>query len=70
MTTFQLTLLFVGGTFLLYAYIAWRSKAKSTKDFYVAGGGVPPLANGMATAADFMYAFFPPLIIFSFLQTK
>ncbi len=54
MTTFQLTILFVGATFLLYAYIAWRSKANSTKDFYVAGGGVSPLANAMATAADFM----------------
>jgi len=54
MTTFQLTILFVGFTFLLYAYIAWRSKAKSTKDFYVAGGGVSPMANAMATAADFM----------------
>ena len=54
MSTFQLTLLFVGLTFLLYAFIAWRSKARSTKDFYVAGAGVSPLANAMATAADFM----------------
>lgn len=54
MTTFQLTILFVGITFLLYAYIAWRSKANSTKDFYVAGGGVSPFANAFATAADFM----------------
>ena len=54
MSTFQLTIFFVGITFLLYAIIAWRSKANSTKDFYVAGGGVSPVANAMATAADFM----------------
>ncbi len=54
MSTFQLTILFVGSTFLLYAFIAWRSKANSTKDFYVAGGSVSPVANAMATAADFM----------------
>lgn len=54
MTTFQLTLLFVGATFILYGLIAWRSKAKSTKDFYVAGANVSPFANAMATAADFM----------------
>lgn len=46
----------VGGTFLLYIIIASISKAASTKDFYVAGGGVHPVANGMATAADWMSA--------------
>lgn len=51
-----LTILFVGATFMLYAYIAYKSKAGSTHDFYVAGGGVSPLANGMATAADWMSA--------------
>ncbi len=51
-----LTFLFVGGTFALYAVIAYLSKADSTSDFYVAGGGVSPIANGMATAADFMSA--------------
>ena len=51
-----LTFLFVGASFLLYAIIAYRSKAESTHDFYVAGSGVSPLANGMATAADWMSA--------------
>jgi len=51
-----LTYLFVGGTFLLYIGIAIWSKASSTNDFYVAGKGVHPVANGMATAADWMSA--------------
>lgn len=51
-----LTIIFVGATFLLYAGIAYLSRAKDTHDFYVAGGGVSPLANGMATAADWMSA--------------
>lgn len=46
----------VGITFLLYFGIAIWARAGSTSDFYVAGGGVPPLANGMATAADWMSA--------------
>ena len=46
----------VGVTFSLYLAIAWTSRVKSTKGFYVAGGGVSPLANGMATAADWMSA--------------
>ena len=46
----------VGLTFLLYIGIAIWSKAGSTKEFYVAGGGVHPIANGMATAADWMSA--------------
>ena len=50
------TFLIVGLTFALYIAIAIRSRAGSTKEFYVAGGGVPPLANGMATAADWMSA--------------
>ena len=48
------TYLIVGLTFAAYIGIAIWSKAKSTKEFYVAGGGVSPLANGMATAADWM----------------
>ena len=48
--------LFVGLTFAIYIGIAIWSRAGSTKDFYVAGGGVPPVANGMATAADWMSA--------------
>lgn len=50
------TYLIVGITFGLYIAIAIWSKAASTKDFYVAGGGVSPWANGMATAADWMSA--------------
>ena len=50
------TYLIVGATFALYIGIAWSARVKDTKGFYVAGGGVPPLANGMATAADWMSA--------------
>ena len=50
------TYLLVGITFTLYIGIALWSRAGSTKEFYVAGGGVSPLANGMATAADWMSA--------------
>ncbi|MGB7395105.1 MAG: sodium:solute symporter family protein [Pricia sp.] len=50
------TYLLVGITFALYIGIAIWSRAGSTSDFYVAGGGVGPLANGMATAADWMSA--------------
>ena len=48
--------LMIGLTFSLYIGIAFWSKAGSTKDFYVAGTGVSPIANGMATAADWMSA--------------
>ncbi|WP_242132599.1 sodium:solute symporter family protein [Aestuariivivens marinum] len=50
------TYILVGLTFALYIGIAIWSRANSTKDFYVAGGGVSPWANGMATAADWMSA--------------
>lgn len=50
------TYIIVGVTFALYIGIAIWSRAGSTKEFYVAGGGVSPLANGMATAADWMSA--------------
>jgi len=50
------TYLLVGITFTLYIGIAIWSRAGSTKEFYIAGGGVSPLANGMATAADWMSA--------------
>ncbi len=56
MSTQILTYIFVGATFALYIGIAIWSKAKSTNDFYVAGKGVHPVANGMATAADWMSA--------------
>ncbi|NAX22645.1 sodium:solute symporter family protein [Vibrio sp. V39_P1S14PM300] len=51
-----ITYLVVGATFLLYIGIAIWARAGSTKEFYVAGGGVNPIANGMATAADWMSA--------------
>lgn len=50
------TYIIVGLTFALYIGIAIWSRAGSTKEFYIAGGGVSPLANGMATAADWMSA--------------
>jgi len=50
------TFLIVGLTFALYIGIAIWSRAGSTKEFYVAGGGVHPIANGMATGADWMSA--------------
>ncbi len=50
------TYIIVGITFTIYIAIAIWSRAGSTKEFYVAGGGVSPLANGMATAADWMSA--------------
>ena len=56
MSTQVLTYLFVGASFALYIGIAIWSRAGSTKDFYVAGGGVHPVVNGMATAADWMSA--------------
>jgi cation/acetate symporter len=46
----------VGVTFSLYIGIAIWSRAQSTKEFYVAGGGIHPIINGMATAADWMSA--------------
>ncbi|GAA5483372.1 sodium:solute symporter family protein [Haloferula sargassicola] len=52
----QWTWLLVGLSFALYLGIAIWSRAGSTKDFYVAGGGVPSIANGMATGADWMSA--------------
>jgi len=52
----SLIYLFVGVTFAIYIGIALWAKAGSTKEFYVAGGGVHPVANGMATAADWMSA--------------
>jgi cation/acetate symporter len=51
-----MTYIIVGITFALYIGIAIWSRAGSTKEFYVAGGGVSPLANGLATAADWMSA--------------
>jgi cation/acetate symporter len=50
------TYIIVGLTFLLYIGIAIKTRASSTKEFYIAGGGVSPLVNGIATAADWMSA--------------
>lgn len=50
------TFVFVGLSFVLYLTIAWLSRVKDTTGFYVAGRGVPSIANGMATAADWMSA--------------
>ena len=51
-----LTYIAVFGSFALYFGIAWWARAGSTKEFYVAGGGVHPVLNGMATGADWMSA--------------
>ena len=56
MSVQALTYIFVGITFALYITIAIRSRAGSTSEFYIAGKGVNPIANGMATAADWMSA--------------
>jgi len=50
------TLVFVGLSFATYLTIAWRSRVKETKGFYVAGQGIPAVANGAAVAADWMSA--------------
>jgi len=52
----SLTYLFVGISFGLYIFIAIKSRAGSTNEFYIAGKGIHPVANGMATAADWMSA--------------
>lgn len=51
-----LTFIVVGLTFALYVGIAFWARASTTKEFYIAGGGIHPVANGMATAADWMSA--------------
>ncbi|MDF9433325.1 MULTISPECIES: sodium:solute symporter family protein [Chromohalobacter] len=56
MSQFAINILFVGASFALYIGIAIWAKAGSTKDFYVAGGGVHPITNGMAIGADWMSA--------------
>ena len=56
MTVQGWTFLIVGATFALYIVVALMSRARSTGEFYVAGKGVSPIANGMATAADWMSA--------------
>ncbi|MDG1011838.1 MAG: cation acetate symporter, partial [Luminiphilus sp.] len=51
-----ITYIVVGLTFVVYMAIAIAARAGSTQEFYVAGGGIHPVANGMATAADWMSA--------------
>lgn len=50
------TIFLVASSFALYLYIGWRSRVEDSSDFYVAGQGVPQIANGAATAADWMSA--------------
>jgi cation/acetate symporter len=56
MTTQAWTFIFIGSTFALYLTIAWLTRVKDTQGFFVAGRGVPAVANGMAIASDWMSA--------------
>jgi cation/acetate symporter len=56
MSILNWTYIFVGISFSIYLFIAWRVRVKDTQGFYVAGRDVPAYANGMATAADWMSA--------------
>ncbi len=56
MSQFTINLIFVMGSFALYTWIAIWARAKSTREFYIAGGEVHPTMNGMATAADWLSA--------------
>lgn len=56
MSQFAVNLLFVLGSFVIYTWIAVWARAKSTREFYIAGGEVNPVMNGMATAADWLSA--------------
>mgnify|MGYP006966116219 FL=1 len=52
MSQFWINFIFVIGSFIIYTAIAVWARAKSTREFYIAGGEVNPVMNGMATAAD------------------
>lgn len=56
MSQFAINLIFVMGSFAIYTWIAIWARAKSTREFYIAGGEVHPVMNGMATAADWLSA--------------
>ncbi len=56
MSQFWINFTFVIGSFVIYTWIAIWARAKSTREFYIAGGNVPPTLNGMATAADWLSA--------------
>ncbi len=50
------TIVLVGLSFVAYIYIGWQSRVENSKDFFIAGQGIPSIANGAATAADWMSA--------------
>lgn len=50
------TIVLVGLSFFVYIYIGWQSRVENSKDFFIAGQGIPSIANGAATAADWMSA--------------
>ncbi len=56
MSQFTINLIFVMGSFAIYTWIAIWARARSTREFYIAGGEVHPVMNGMATAADWLSA--------------
>ena len=56
MSQFLINMIFVAGSFVIYTWIAVWARAKSTREFYIAGGEVHPVFNGMATAADWLSA--------------
>ncbi|MGB5632513.1 MAG: hypothetical protein WBM86_07010 [Waterburya sp.] len=56
MTVEAWTTIFVIISFIVYLYIGWRSRVRDSKGFFVADRGVPAIANGAATAADWMSA--------------
>ncbi|GLR64650.1 sodium:solute symporter family protein [Marinospirillum insulare] len=56
MSQFVINMIFVGASFAVYTWIAIWARAKSTREFYIAGGEVHPVMNGMATAADWLSA--------------
>src|SRR5690554_5460773 len=56
MSQFAINMIFVLGSFTIYGAIAIWARAKTTRDFYIAGGEVNPVVNGMATAADWLSA--------------
>jgi cation/acetate symporter len=56
MSQFAINMIFVLGSFVIYTWIAVWARAKSTREFYIAGGEVNPVMNGMATAADWLSA--------------
>ena len=56
MSQFWINFIFVIGSFIIYTWIAIWARARTTREFYIAGGEVNPVVNGMATAADWLSA--------------